>query len=413
MHRVKLAMASKKVLVLNAGSSSLKFKLFDEAKSKLVASVSGLIERIGDTANSQLVGNILTGDSKGKSTHKEGIKDHTAALDVAMNFLQNSYSKSIREQVQAIGHRVVHGKNVGKAMLVTPDIEKLIKDAADLAPLHNPANLQGITAATSIFPGQPQVAVFDTAFHQSMLPHAYMYALPYELYEKNAVRKYGFHGTSYLYLVRQASKMLNKPESEVNIIACHIGAGASMCAIEKGKCIDTSMGLTPLEGLVMGTRCGDLDPAVMLYIQNATGRGPKEMDKLVNKESGLLGLAGINDIRAILEASAQGNERANLAMNVFVHRIRKYLGAYMVHLKGKVDAIVMSAGVGENSPAVRSLLLEGLESFGVTVDESRNKEHIGKSGEIQTDDSPVKVLVIPTDEELSIAQQTIEVIRSQ
>ncbi|DBA99105.1 TPA: activator of C kinase protein 1 [Trebouxia sp. C0004] len=266
-------MASKKVLVLNAGSSSLKFKLFDEAKSKLVASVSGLIERIGDTSNSQLVGNILSGDNKGKSTHKEGIRDHTAALDVAMNYLQDSYSKSVREQVHAIGHRVVHGKDVGKAMLVTAEIEKLIKDAADLAPLHNPANMEGISAAKSIFPGQPQVAVFDTAFHQSMSPHAYMYALPYELYEQNAVRKYGFHGTSYLYLVRQASKMLNKSENELNIIACHIGAGASMCAIEKGKCIDTSMGLTPLEGLVMGTRCGDLDPAVVLYIQNATGRG--------------------------------------------------------------------------------------------------------------------------------------------
>ncbi|DBA68922.1 hypothetical protein WJX79_007881 [Trebouxia sp. C0005] len=406
-------MASKKVLVLNAGSSSLKFKLFDEAKSKLVASVSGLIERIGDTANSQLVGNILSGDNKGKSTHKEGIKDHTAALDVAMNYLQDSYSKSVREQVHAIGHRVVHGKDVGKAMLVTAEIEKLIKDAADLAPLHNPANMQGISAAKSIFPGQPQVAVFDTAFHQSMSPHAYMYALPYELYEQNAVRKYGFHGTSYLYLVRQASKMLNKPENELNIIACHIGAGASMCAIEKGKCIDTSMGLTPLEGLVMGTRCGDLDPAVVLYIQTATGRGLKEMDKLFNKESGLLGMAGKSDVRAILDEAAQGNERAILAMNVYVHRIRKYIGAYMVHLKGKVDAIVMSAGVGENSPAVRKLLLADLENFGVSVDESKNKQHIGKPGEIQTDDSRVKVLVIPTDEELSIAQQTLEVIRAQ
>ncbi|KAL0054503.1 hypothetical protein WJX82_009852 [Trebouxia sp. C0006] len=406
-------MASKKVLVLNAGSSSLKFKLFDEAKNKLVASVSGLIERIGDTSNSQLVGNILSGDNKGKSTHKEDIKDHTAALDVAMNYLQDSYSKSVRDQVHAIGHRVVHGKDVGKAMLVTAEIEKLIKDAADLAPLHNPANMQGISAAKSIFPGQPQVAVFDTAFHQSMSPHAYMYALPYELYEQNAVRKYGFHGTSYLYLVRQASKMLNKPENELNIIACHIGAGASMCAIENGKCIDTSMGLTPLEGLVMGTRCGDLDPAVVLYIQNATGRGPKEMDKLFNKESGLLGMAGKSDVSVILEESAQGNERANLAMNVYVHRIRKYIGAYMVHLKGKVDAIVMSAGVGENSPPVRKLLLADLENFGVSIDESKNEQHIGKPGEIQTDDSHVKVLVIPTDEELSIAQQTLEVIRAQ
>ncbi|DBB14179.1 TPA: activator of C kinase protein 1 [Trebouxia sp. C0006] len=383
-------MASKKVLVLNAGSSSLKFKLFDEAKNKLVASVSGLIERIGDTSNSQLVGNILSGDNKGKSTHKEDIKDHTAALDVAMNYLQDSYSKSVRDQVHAIGHRVVHGKDVGKAMLVTAEIEKLIKDAADLAPLHNPANMQGISAAKSIFPGQPQVAVFDTAFHQSMSPHAYMYALPYELYEQNAVRKYGFHGTSYLYLVRQASKMLNKPENELNIIACHIGAGASMCAIENGKCIDTSMGLTPLEGLVMGTRCGDLDPAVVLYIQNATGRGPKEMDKLFNKESGLLGMAGKSDVSVILEESAQGNERANLAMNVYVHRIRKYIGAYMVHLKGKVDAIVMSAGVGENSPPVRKLLLADLENFGVSIDESKNEQHIGKPGEIQTDDSHVK-----------------------
>ncbi|KAL3156628.1 activator of C kinase protein 1 [Trebouxia sp. C0009 RCD-2024] len=405
-------MASKKVLVLNAGSSSLKFKLFDNAKSQLIASVSGLIERIGDTSNSQLVGNILTGDNQGKATHKEAIKDHTSALDVAMNYLQDSYSKSVRQQVHAIGHRVVHGKDTGEAKLVTPDIEKLIQDAAALAPLHNPANLQGIMAAKSIFPGQPQ-AVFDTAFHQSMPAHAYMYALPYELYEKNAVRKYGFHGTSYLYLLRQASKMLNKPENELNLIACHIGAGASMCAIEKGRCIDTSMGLTPLEGLVMGTRCGDLDPAVVLYIQNATGRGPKEMDKLFNKESGLLGLAGKSDIRAILEESAKGSDRANLAMNVFVHRIRKYLGAYMVHLKGKVDAIVMSAGVGENSPPVRKLLLADLQSFGVSIDESKNRQHTGRPGEIQAEGSLVKVLVIPTDEELSIAQQTLDVIKAQ
>jgi acetate kinase len=403
-------MASKSVLVLNAGSSSLKFKLFQQAGAGLSAVVSGLVERIGDTSNSQLKTNILDGPNKGSASVKEPVSDHVQALDLAASYLSESYSSSLRDQVKAVGHRVVHGKHIAEPALITKDVQRVIEEAADLAPLHNPANLQGITAATKLFPDCPQAAVFDTAFHQSMPPHAYMYALPYKMYQEKGVRKYGFHGTSYRYITEKAAKMLGKPQDQVNIIACHIGAGASMCAIRNGKCVDTTMGLTPLEGLVMGIRSGDLDPAVVLYLQNSYGYSTSEMDKLLNKQSGLLGLCGQADLRSVLQQAEQGDERAQLALHVFVHRVRKYIGSYLVHLHGKVDAIVFSAGVGENSPPARKLFCADLEKFGITLDQSKNEQHIGKAGEIQADGASIKVLVIPTDEELSIAQQTLEIV---
>ncbi|BDA41442.1 Acetate kinase [Coccomyxa sp. Obi] len=282
-----------------------------------------------------------------------------------------------------MGHRVVHGKHISEPVLVDEEVM--------------------------------QVAVFDTAFHQSMPAPAYMYALPYNYFEELHVRKYGFHGTSVKYLVGQASKMLKKEASELNLIVAHLGAGASVTAVKKGKSVDTSMGLTPLEGsvteLVMGTRSGDMDPAVLLYLMDKCGLGTQEADAILNKKSGFLGICGKADVRAVLEEADAGNERAKLALEVYLHRLRRYLGAYLVHLEGHVDAIIFSAGMGENSALLRGRALEGLQKFGIGVDPLQNDATVGgKQGEIQSSESEVKVLVIPTDEELSIAQQTLEVL---
>jgi acetate kinase len=269
--------------------------------------------------------------------------------------------------------------------------------------------VQGIVVAEELL-HCPQVAVFDTAFHSTIPPYAYMYALPYRLYEELGIRRYGMHGTSYRYLLSPASEILKKPKEELNAIFFHLGAGASVAAVKQGKCIDTSMGVTPLEGLVMATRCGDIDPAVTGILASQKGMDAEEIDSLMNKESGLYGLCGDKDMRSIVEAADAGSEKHKLALKVFIHRIRKYLGAYLVHLEGNVDALVFSAGIGERSAAVRSLVCEGLEHFGFAVDEQKNNEGKAPAREIQKDGSKIKVLVIPTDEELSIAQQTMEVV---
>ena len=294
-------------------------------------------------------------------------------------------------------------------------MRRTIEAASDLAPIHNPPNLQGIAAATKIFPAAAQVAVFDTAFHQTMTPDAYIYALPYELYTDRHVRRYGFHGTSYRYLTNRTARALEKDPSEVNAVLCHLGAGSSICAIQGGESLDTSMGMTPLEGLVMGTRCGDLDPAVPLWMQSKLNMTADEVDNLLNKKSGLLGLAGNVDLRSVLESAAHGDERAELAVSVLVRRVRKYVGAYWMHLNGDVDAVVFSAGIGENSPYLRRRICAGMRWAGLDIDEQKNENAVGvdRTTEIQSDVSKVKVLVIPTDEELSIAEQTLEVVAAE
>ena len=309
---------------------------------------------------------------------------------------------------------MVHGLSISDPVLITDQVRKTVEDAISLAPIHNPPNLQGISAATKIFPAAAQVAVFDTAFHQTMPPEAYMYALPYELYTKNHVRRYGFHGTSYRYLTHHTAAALGKDPSQLNAIICHLGAGSSMCAVQGGESVDTTMGMTPLEGLMMGTRCGDVDPALPVWLQQELGMSASEVDTLLNKKSGFLGLAGNVDLRSVLEAEAAGDVRARLAVNVFVRRVRKYIGAYWMHLNGDVDAIVFSAGIGENSGLLRRRICGGMRWAGLDLDEAKNERVTAPHGveEVQSDVSRVKVLVIPTDEELSIAQQTLEVVQA-
>lgn len=404
--------AVNQLLVVNSGSSSLKFKLFEVCSSGLKATVGGLVERIGDESSSRMLTSQLGDEDAKRQVAEKPIKDHTIALDEVLQFLESTSSTNIRSSMQAVGHRVVHGRNIPTAKLVDQSIIAAIKEAAPLAPLHNPANLQGIVAAAAVF-HCPQVAVFDTAFHQTMQPSAYTYALPADLCKREGLRRYGAHGTSYAYLLSAAARMLQRPPESLNLIVGHIGAGASMCAIENGKCVDTTMGLTPLEGLVMGTRCGDIDPAVVIYLAQHCGMSFKDIDKLMNKESGFLGLTGTADLRSIVSAADKGDAQAKLAIEVFVLRLRKYIGSYLVHLEGNTDAIVFSAGIGENNALVRGLALKAMEPFGIKLDDKKNQAAVGVEAEIQAPDSQIKVLVIPTDEELGIAQQTLQVVQQE
>lgn len=401
-----------KLLVLNAGSSSLKFKVF--SSNPFLPGASGVIERIGDVANSCLTAKRTTPSGQVEKVNESaGAGDHTTALQTILSFLKDSVSKSIGKEVKAIGHRVVHGLNISAPVLLTEKNIQLIEEAAILAPLHNPPGLQGIRAAQTVFAGVPQVGVFDTAYHQTMPPHAFMYGLPYDLYEKHYIRRYGFHGTSHKYLVETAATMLNKPKGKLNVISCHLGNGSSITAVKNGESVDTSMGMTPLEGLVMGTRSGDLDPAVVLHIMNQLKLTSKDTDTLLNKKSGLLGVCGHNDLRTIIDLKEKGDFKGTLALNMFVYRIKKYIGAYMAALGGDVDAVLFSAGIGENSSIIRRLILENMEGMGLVMDDSKNIECVGgKEGDISHPSSKVKLLVIPTDEELSIAQQTIEVVNN-
>lgn len=399
-----------RLLVINAGSSSLKFKLFSAAP--LVAGLGGLIERIGDAANSTLSAKVQLPDGTMKKWNdKTPITNHTCALEKLMSFLGDNVSRNIEQEVVAVGHRIVHGLDIAKAVLLDDGVVSKIQQASTLAPLHNPPGLAGISASQKVF-GMlvPQVAVFDTAFHQTLPPKAYMYALPMDYYKKHAIRRYGFHGTSHKYLAETAAAMLGRPAGQLNAITCHLGNGSSVTAVEGGCSVDTSMGLTPLEGLVMGTRAGDIDPAIPLHMMRTLNVTAGEMDSILNKKSGLLGLCGDNDLRAVIERRARGDAYASLAMDVFIYRVRKYIGSYFVALGGHVDAIVFSAGIGENSALVRSLACEGLERMGVIIDEEANTGMVGLPGVISSPDSRVKVLVIPTDEELSIAQQTLNVV---
>ncbi|WP_071619190.1 acetate kinase [Rossellomorea aquimaris] len=390
-----------KIIAINAGSSSLKFQLFDMPEETVIT--KGLIERIGlDNA----VFNIsVNGEKKEEVTD---IPDHEVAVKMLLDKLTGFGIIGSLDEIQGIGHRVVHGGEVfNESVLITDEVIEKIGELSDLAPLHNPANLTGIKAFKSVLPNVPAVAVFDTAFHQSMPESSFLYSLPYEYYEEFGIRKYGFHGTSHKYVSERAAEMLGRPKEQVRLISCHLGNGASIAAIEGGKSIDTSMGFTPLAGVAMGTRSGNIDPALIPFIMEKTGSTAEEVLNILNKKSGMLGVSGFSsDLRDIEQQASEGNQRAELALEVFANRIHKYIGSYASRMYG-VDAIVFTAGIGENSTLVREKVLQGLEFMGVYWDPARNNVR-GEETFINYPHSPVKVMVIPTNEEVMIARDVVE-----
>ncbi|HVK38179.1 MAG TPA: acetate kinase [Candidatus Kapabacteria bacterium] len=406
------------ILVLNSGSSSLKFQLIDTDPDKTASDTDrrlarGIIERIGSQA-------LLKFENAAGSVLRSAqpIRDHRGAIDVAIRWLVSPEAGipevSSLADIHAIGHRVVHGgERFTASSLLTREVIDGIEECIDLAPLHNPENLKGIRAATEIFgPGIPQAAVFDTAFHHSMPEHSYLYAIPYQFYRRHRLRRYGFHGTSHRYMAYRYRKMLELEKRDVNIITIHLGNGCSATAIREGFSIDTSMGLTPLEGLVMGTRSGDIDPAVIEYLMAKEGFSIDQIDTMLNKQSGLLGISGLtNDMRELLaEEEENGDRRARLAIDIFVARIRKYVGAYLAEMNG-ATAIVFAGGIGENSPRIRARICAHMDWFGLRLDPDRNERLLGGiEGEISTVDSRLRAYVIPTDEELLIARDTMRLV---
>jgi acetate kinase len=404
--------AKMKILVINAGSSSVKFSLFDTPSKTLAA--SGLVERIGLAGTRfhyRRGGDRLT-EPVAVGNTETAVKTILAKLTAG----SDGVVASLRE-IDAVGHRVVHGgERIVAPVRIDADVKAVIRDCFVLAPLHNPPNLQGIEACERLLADTPQVAVFDTAFHAAMPARAYIYGLPYRYYTDAGIRRYGFHGTSHQFVSRKAAAFLGTPIDGLRLITCHLGNGCSMSAVSGGRCIDTSMGMTPLEGLLMGSRCGDLDPSIVFYLMDQHQLDPLQISTLLNKESGLKGLAGIgsSDLRDILAAREAGNRQADLAVEAFVYRIRKYVGAYVAALDG-LDALVFTAGIGENAPEIRALVcqeLGGSNSLGIAVDPRRNTSVDGQPAEIQPDGCAVKVLVIPTNEEREIAFQTLQVLNT-
>jgi len=386
-----------KIMAINAGSSSLKFQLFEMPSETVLT--KGLVERIGlDNA-------VFTISVNGeKQTDITEIPDHAVAVKILVEKLLSQNIIQSYDEITGVGHRVVHGgEKFADSVLITDETLAEIEALSDLAPLHNPANIVGIKAFQDILPNVRAVAVFDTAFHQTMPEKSFLYSLPYEYYEKYGVRKYGFHGTSHKYVSERAAELLGRPIEQLRLISCHLGNGASIAAIEGGKSIDTSMGFTPLAGVAMGTRSGNIDPALIPFIMEKTGKTADEVLNVLNKESGLLGVSGISsDLRDLIKASAEGNERAETALEVFASRIHKYIGSYAARMSG-VDAIIFTAGIGENSDVVRARVLRGLEFMGVYWDPALNSVQ-GEEAFISYPHSPVKVMVIPTDEEVMIAR---------
>ncbi|MGG7163667.1 acetate kinase [Clostridium ihumii] len=391
-----------KVLVINCGSSSLKYQLINMENEEAIA--QGLVERIG------IEGSILTQKVPGRDkyiiqepmpTHKEAIQHVIDALTDKEHGVITSMS-----EINAVGHRVVHGgEKYASSVVITDDVMAKLEECIKLAPLHNPANIIGINACKELMPTTPMVGVFDTAFHQTMGEEAYIYPLPYELYEKHGIRKYGFHGTSHKFVSAQAAEMMGKNIEDIKIITCHLGNGASLAAVKGGKVVDTSMGFTPLEGIAMGTRCGNIDPAIAMFLMREENMTADEVDNLFNKQSGVLGISGVSsDFRDIENAAKEGNKRAELALDVYNFRVRETIGAYAAAMGG-VDAVVFTAGLGENSPTTREAICQGLEFMGIKVDSEKNNVR-GKSVEVSTSDAKVKVFVIPTNEELMIARDT-------
>ncbi|NLJ88144.1 MAG: acetate kinase [Epulopiscium sp.] len=390
------------ILVINCGSSSLKYQLINMKEEKVYA--KGICDRIG------INGSVLKHTPNGNDTvvkevsmvnHKDAVREVLSALTHEEYGVIQSM-----EEIAAVGHRVVHGgEKFSGSVIIDDEVIKAIEECSDLAPLHNPPNLIGIEACRNLMPNTPMVAVFDTAFHQTMPSRAYLYAIPYELYEEHKIRRYGFHGTSHKYVAYRAAELLNKPIEELKIVTCHLGNGASICAVKGGKSIDTSMGFTPLAGLVMGTRCGDIDPAIVGFLMDKEHISSEEVDNILNKKSGILGLSGVSsDFRDIEDAIAKGNKRAEMAMDVFVYTVAKYIGSYAAAMNG-LDAIVFTAGLGENNSEVRRDVCKYLDFLGVSIDEERNKCR-GIERDFTAQGARVHTLVIPTNEELMIARET-------
>lgn len=395
-----------KVLVINAGSSSLKYQLYDMSNESVLA--KGLVERIG------IEGSILSHRPEGKDKYvvRTEMPDHKVAIGLVLEALVDDEVGVIKsvDEISAVGHRIVHGgEKYSKSVLLDDALMEELKEVSKLAPLHNPPALIGIRACRDLMPNTPMTAVFDTSFHQTMEPTAYMYALPYELYESDKIRRYGFHGTSHKYVANRAAEMLNRDMTNMKIVTCHLGNGSSITAVKHGKAIDTSMGFTPLAGLMMGTRTGDLDPAIVTYLMAEKGWDAKAVDNLLNKKSGVLGISGVSsDFRDLEKAAGEGNKRAQLALDMFYYRVKKYIGAYAAAMGG-VDAIVFTAGLGENSPDAREEILKGLDFLGFEVDLEKDNVR-GKETIFSSDSSRVKLMVIPTNEELMIAKDTKELV---
>lgn len=398
-----------KVLVINCGSSSLKYQVLDMTNETLLA--KGLVDRIG-IEGSSIIHEKIGMDKYKLETPMENHKDAIAHVLKALMDANHGIVKSM-DEISAVGHRVVHaGEKYSSSVLITPDVIAALEECVDLAPLHNPPNLLGIAACMELMPNTPMVGVFDTAFHQTMPPESYIYAIPYEYYEKYGIRRYGFHGTSHKYVAQRAADMMGVNIQDLKIITCHLGNGASVTAIKRGKSIDTSMGFTPLEGLVMGTRSGDIDPAIVSFIKQKENLSMGEATNILNKKSGVLGISGVSsDFRDLENAVAEGNERAELALKVFAHKVKFYIGAYIAEMNG-VDAIVFTAGVGENDIGMRDVICSELGNLGIKIDLVKNKVK-GKETIISRDDSNVKILLIPTNEELMIARDTYEIIKSK
>lgn len=399
-----------KIFVINSGSSSLKYQLLDMESGTVMT--TGLVERIGDATGKVSQKNRPGREGQSEVEREMSFPDHRAAMHTVVDLVTGADTGVIAStaEIQAIGHRVVQGgETLFTSTLIDDDVVSKIRANCPLSPLHNPANLVGIEVARELFAGVPQVAVFDTQFHQTMPPEAFMYAIPYALYEELKIRRYGFHGTSHRYVAEQAAKMLGKGVGEVNLVTLHLGNGCSMAAVRQGRCIDTSMGMTPLAGLMMGTRSGDIDPAVIPFLMKEKGLGMDEIDGILNKQSGLKGICGLNDMRDIHAAAASGDRRAALALDMFVYRIRKYVGAYHA-VTGPLDALVFTAGIGENDDVVRARVCANLEHLGVVMDPARNAGRKKTATAVQADGSRVAILVVPTNEELAIAQATRAVL---
>jgi len=396
-----------KILVINSGSSSIKFQLLDMESDQVLA--GGVVAKIGEE------GSYLKYRTIGEGIRKEvPIPSHREGFELAIKVLLDKDHGVIKDisEISAVGHRTVHGGDAfTKSTLITEEVIKKMEECIPLAPLHNPSNILGIQEAKKLLPGIPQVAVFDTSFHQTMPKKAYLYALPCDYYQKYHIRKYGFHGTSCRYVSQRAAAMLKRPLDQLKMIICHLGNGVTIDAVDRGKSVDTSMGLTPLEGPMMGTRSGDIDPGVVTFLSRELGLGIDSIDNLLNTESGLLGISGVsNDVREILEQADKDNDRCKLAIEMFAYRIKKYIGAYAAALGG-IDALVFTAGIGENAHQIRSMVCKDLGFLGIVLDEERNQKMIGVEGFINGPDSRVAILVIPTDEERMIALDTLRIAR--
>ena len=397
-----------KLLIINCGSSSLKYEVYAMPNKESLG--KGLVERIGTET-----GCITQKSPKGKFETEEALPDHDAAMTLVKKALidtEKGIIKSI-DEISGVGHRIVHGgESYAESVIIDDDVIAAIEKNSELAPLHNPPNLIGIRAAMEMLPEVPQIAVFDTAFHQTLAPASYLYGLPRELYTKFKIRRYGFHGTSHRYVSAEAVKLMKRSSDNTNVISCHLGNGASITAIRQGKSVETSMGFTPLEGLLMGTRSGDLDPAIILFLLEK-GYTAEQINKMLNKEGGLLGLSGIsNDMRDLHVAADEGNQDAIEALEVFAHKIRKYIGAYSANMV-KVDAIIFTGGIGENDVRMREMICHRLENIGIVMDYEKNKSNGAQPGIVSKDYSPVTILVIPTNEELQIAIDTYELINQK